>query len=103
MDGGAHWSNIKQGVIDDSDVFSMIVDPSRPSVMFLSACSGIYRSDNYGSDFRKVQGIPATARRTRSLRHGPGRIAIRFMPEPRKACTRPRTGENTGPARPIRT
>lgn len=71
MDGGAHWSNIKQGVIDDSDVFSMIVDPSRPSVMFLSACSGIYRSDNYGGDFRKVQGIPATARRTRSLRMDP--------------------------------
>ena len=71
MDGGAHWSNIKQGVIDDSDVFSMIVDPSRPSVVFLSACSGIYRSDNYGGDFRKVQGIPATARRTRSLRMDP--------------------------------
>jgi photosystem II stability/assembly factor-like uncharacterized protein len=71
MDGGEHWSNIKQGVIDDSDVFSMIVDPSRPSVMFLSACSGIYRSDNYGGEFRKVQGIPATARRTRSLRMDP--------------------------------
>ena len=71
MDGGAHWSNIKQGVIDDSDVFSMIVDPSRPSVMLLSACSGIYRSDDYGSDFRKVEGIPATARRTRSLRMDP--------------------------------
>jgi len=71
MDGGAHWSNIKEGVIDDSDVFSMIVDPSRPSVMFLSACSGIYRSDNYGGDFRKVEGIPATARRTRSLRMDP--------------------------------
>lgn len=70
-DGGAHWSNIKQGVIDDSDVFSMIVDPSRPSIVFLSACSGIYRSDNYGNDFRKVQGIPATARRTRSLRMDP--------------------------------
>ncbi|HEX3986971.1 MAG TPA: transcriptional regulator [Acidobacteriaceae bacterium] len=71
QDGGAHWSNIKQGVIDDSDVFSMIVDASRPSVVFLSACSGIYRSDDYGGDFRKVQGIPATARRTRSLRMDP--------------------------------
>jgi photosystem II stability/assembly factor-like uncharacterized protein len=71
MDGGAHWSNIKQGIIDDSDVFSMIVDPSRPSVVFLSACSGIYRSDNFGTGFRKVEGIPATARRTRSLRMDP--------------------------------
>ena len=70
-DGGAHWNSIRQGVIDDSDVFSMIVDPSRPSVMFLSACSGIYKSDNFGYEFRKVQGIPSTARRTRSLRMDP--------------------------------
>jgi photosystem II stability/assembly factor-like uncharacterized protein len=71
-DGGAHWTSMHQGVIDDSDVFSMIVDPSRPSVMFLSACSGIYRSDTFGYEFRKVQGIPSTARRTRSLRMDPG-------------------------------
>jgi len=70
-DGGAHWTSIHQGVIDDSDVFSMIVDPSRPSVMFLSACSGIYRTDNFGYEFRKVQGIPSTARRTRSLEMDP--------------------------------
>jgi len=70
-DGGAHWISIHQGVIDDSDVFSMIVDPSRPSVMFLSACSGIYKSDNFAYEFRKVQGIPSTARRTRSLRMDP--------------------------------
>ena len=70
-DGGAHWNNIHEGVIDDSDVFSMIVDPSRPSVMFLSACSGIYKNENFGYEFRKVQGIPSTARRTRSLRMDP--------------------------------
>ena len=70
-DGGANWTSIHQGVIDDSDVFSMIVDLSRPSVMFLSACSGIYRTDNFGYEFRKVQGIPSTARRTRSLQMDP--------------------------------
>ncbi|MGC1295673.1 MAG: transcriptional regulator, partial [Alloacidobacterium sp.] len=32
-DGGASWHNIKQGLIDDSDVFSIIVDPTRPTVM----------------------------------------------------------------------
>jgi photosystem II stability/assembly factor-like uncharacterized protein len=70
-DGGAHWSSIKDGLIDDSDVFSVVVDPSRPSVLFLSACSGIYRTDNYGDLFRKVQGIPSTARRTRVLAMDP--------------------------------
>jgi len=27
-DGGKTWSNIKQGIIDDSDVFSIIIDPA---------------------------------------------------------------------------
>lgn len=71
MDGGTTWRSIKQGLIVDSDVFSMIVDPSRPSVMYLSACSGIYRSDDFGDDFRKVQGIPSSARRTRVITMDP--------------------------------
>ena len=71
MDGGATWRSMKQGLIVDSDIFSMIVDPSRPSVVYLSACSGIYRSDDFGDDFRKVQGIPSSARRTRVITMDP--------------------------------
>ena len=71
MDGGQNWQSMKQGLITDSDIFSMIVDPTRPSVMYLSACSGIYRSDDFGNDFLKVQGIPSAARRTRSIRMDP--------------------------------
>lgn len=70
-DGGAHWSGMTQGLIDDSDVFSMVVDRSYPSIMFLSACSGIYRSDTAGDLFHKIQGIPSTARRTRVLTMDP--------------------------------
>lgn len=66
-DGGAHWSSMHDGIIDDSDVFSIIVDPSNAANVYLSACSGIYRSINTGDKFTKVQGIPATARRTRVL------------------------------------
>ena len=47
-DGGANWHNIKQGLIDDSDVFSIIIDPTVTSVVYTSACSGIYRSDTGG-------------------------------------------------------
>ena len=49
-DGGATWTNItsKNGVIDDSDVFSIIIDPVNPGVMYASACSGIYKSENSG-------------------------------------------------------
>ena len=45
-------------MIDDSDVFSIIVDQSNPSVVFASACSGIYRSETGGDLFQKIQGIP---------------------------------------------
>jgi photosystem II stability/assembly factor-like uncharacterized protein len=70
-DGGVSWHNIKEGLIDDSDVFSIIIDPTRPTVVYISACSGIYRSDSAGELNRKVQGIPSTARRTRVLMQDP--------------------------------
>lgn len=70
-DNGAHWSSIKDGLIDDSDVFSMVIDRTRPTIMFLSACSGIYKTDSAGQLFHKVQGIPSTARRTRVLMMDP--------------------------------
>ncbi len=79
-DGGTTWSNItaKQGLIDDSDVFSIIVDPSNAKNIYLSACSGIYRSTDQGAKFTKVQGIPATARRTRVLMEDPKQPGIVF-------------------------
>ncbi len=66
-DGGKTWHSIKKGVIDDSDVFSIVIDGARPSNLFISACSGIYRSESAGDLFRKIQGIPYSARRTRML------------------------------------
>jgi photosystem II stability/assembly factor-like uncharacterized protein len=70
-DGGKTWHNIKKGVIDDSDVFSIVIDSSQPSNLFISACSGIYRSESAGELFRKLQGIPYSARRTRMLQMDP--------------------------------
>ena len=70
-DGGRNWKQIKQGVIDDSDVFSIIIDNKNPSVVYASACSGIYRSENAGTLFHKIQGIPFSARRTRVLQQDP--------------------------------
>jgi len=70
-DGGKTWVWIKQGVIDDSDVFSIIVDPNDTEVVYASACSGIYKSTNGGMQFRKAQGMPFSARRTRKLKQDP--------------------------------
>ena len=57
-DGGKTWHNIKEGLIVDSDVFSIIVDPEHAHTVYLSACSGIYKSENAGGLFHKIQGIP---------------------------------------------
>ncbi|HLJ89221.1 MAG TPA: YCF48-related protein [Candidatus Angelobacter sp.] len=70
-DGGQHWHSIKKGIIDDSDVFSIIIDSANPSTVYASACSGIYKSESAGELFRKIQGIPFSARRTRVLRMDP--------------------------------
>jgi hypothetical protein len=70
-DGGATWRNIKQGLIDDSDVFSIILGHSNPRTVYASACSGIYKSENGGELFHKVQGIPSSARRTLVLQQDP--------------------------------
>src|SRR5208337_269297 len=70
-DGGATWQHMNKGMIDDSDVFSVIVDHDNPSLVFASACSVIYKSETAGTLFSKIQGIPFTARRTRVLKQDP--------------------------------
>ncbi len=75
-DGGANWHNLKEGILDDSDVFSIIVDPRVPSRVYASACSGIYLSENGAELFHRVQGLPHSAIRTRVLHQDPQRPAI---------------------------
>lgn len=70
-DGGGHWASIHSGMIDDSDVFSLVVDRQHPERIFASACSGIYRSDNRGALWAKIQGIPFSARRTHIVLQDP--------------------------------
>jgi photosystem II stability/assembly factor-like uncharacterized protein len=75
-DGGKSWHNLKDGILDDSDVFSIIVDPRTSSRVYASACSGIYKSDNGGDLFHRVQGLPHSAIRTRVLKQDPQRSSI---------------------------
>jgi photosystem II stability/assembly factor-like uncharacterized protein len=70
-DGGQTWKSIKTGMIDDSDVFAIEIDATRPDHVIASACSGIYESQNAGASWRKVQGIPSQSRRTRDILQHP--------------------------------
>jgi photosystem II stability/assembly factor-like uncharacterized protein len=66
-DAGKSWRLIKNGLIDDSDVFAMTIDPRKSNHLIASACSGIYESFNAGEKWAKIQGIPSQSRRTRDI------------------------------------
>lgn len=71
VDEGQRWESIHNGMIDDSDVFSIFIDPARPERVLASACSGIYLSQSAGASWSKVRGIPGTMRRTHVIRQHP--------------------------------
>ena len=78
VDGGQTWKSIKNGIIDDSDIFAIDIDPRDPNHVIASACSGIYESKNGGESWRKVQGIPSQSRRTRAILQHPSVPGIVF-------------------------
>jgi photosystem II stability/assembly factor-like uncharacterized protein len=65
--GGKTWKPIISGIIDDSDIMSLRLDATNPDRVYMSACSGIYRSENQGGQWTKLQGIPYAARRTQTI------------------------------------
>ncbi len=72
-DAGKNWRLIKDGMIDDSDVFAVTIDAVNPDHVVASACSGIYESYNKGDKWAKIQGIPSQSRRTRDIVQHPTR------------------------------
>ena len=70
-DAGKNWRLIRDGMIDDSDVFAVTLDPRNPDHVIASACSGIYESQNGGEKWSKINGIPSQSRRTRDILQHP--------------------------------
>jgi len=62
VDGGASWRQIHEGMIDDSDVFSINVDAGNPARVFASACSGLYGSLNAAEKWAKIATPPGAFR-----------------------------------------
>src|SRR5579871_2695819 len=63
-DGGLSWRPVPNGMLDDSDVFSINADPRRPQLVFASACSGIYSSPDGGGSWKKLTGAQGASYRT---------------------------------------
>jgi photosystem II stability/assembly factor-like uncharacterized protein len=78
LDGGKTWKTIRTGMIDDSDIFAIDINPLDANHIIASACSGIYESKNSGENWRKVQGIPSQSRRTRAILQHPSVPGIVF-------------------------
>ncbi|MFN2491997.1 MAG: YCF48-related protein [Pyrinomonadaceae bacterium] len=78
IDGGKTWRSIKNGIIDDSDIFAIDIDPRNPNHVIASACSGIYETKNGGDSWKKVQGIPSQSRRTRAIVQHPSIAGLVF-------------------------
>jgi photosystem II stability/assembly factor-like uncharacterized protein len=75
-DGGQTWNSIKNGIIDDSDIFAIDIDPRDRNHIIASACSGIYETRNAGGNWKKVQGIPSQSRRTRAIMQHPSKPGV---------------------------
>lgn len=76
LDGGKSWSRAggrDTGMVDDSDIFSILVDASHHDRLFMSACTGLYRSDDGSRSWTKIKGIPSNSKRTRVVYQHPTR------------------------------
>ena len=81
VDGGASWKQTgykATGMIDDSDIFGISLDPTNPDIVHMNACSGIYRSTNGGDKWCKFPGIPFSARRSYALLPHPTKPNVIF-------------------------
>jgi photosystem II stability/assembly factor-like uncharacterized protein len=78
IDGGNTWRPMRNGFIDDSDIFAIDIDPRNPNHIIASACSGIYESRDAGDSWKKVEGIPSQSRRTRAILQHPSIAGIVF-------------------------
>jgi len=78
INGGATWHSIPKGMEEDSDVFSIHVDWTRPSRLFVGACSGIYRSLDGGVTWTNLERALGQAYRTYVVAQEPGHSRVLF-------------------------
>ncbi|HEY6553280.1 MAG TPA: hypothetical protein VI669_07995, partial [Vicinamibacteria bacterium] len=72
-DGGSTWKPLHGGMLDDSAVYTLILDWRDPARVFATACSGIYRAAGGASRWARLPGIPESSRRTRAFAQDPSR------------------------------
>lgn len=81
-DGGATWTRSCKGMFVECDVRALVTDPHRPNVLYAGTNEGVYRSENDGDDWKRLEG-PLTDRITWSL------LVLPHRPDTVFAGTRP--------------
>jgi len=70
-DGGELWQSIHNGMLDDSDVFTILVDERSPNRLFAATCGGIYRSLDGGARWTKLSEAKGASFRTYYIAQDP--------------------------------
>jgi photosystem II stability/assembly factor-like uncharacterized protein len=78
IDSGATWHPIRNGMQEDSDIFSIEADRNRPRQLFAGACSGIYRSLDGGNTWSSLERAVGAQFRTYIVAHAPRRANVLF-------------------------
>jgi len=70
-DGGEIWQSIHDGMLDDSDVFTILVDERSSTRVFAATCGGIYRSLDGGARWTKLPEAKGASFRTYHIAQNP--------------------------------
>jgi photosystem II stability/assembly factor-like uncharacterized protein len=68
---GAAWHSISQGMLDDSDVFSILIDAWHRQTLFASVCGGMYRSLDSGEKWKALTKAKGASSRTYHITQNP--------------------------------
>jgi photosystem II stability/assembly factor-like uncharacterized protein len=54
-DGGKNWKHIAEGMVLDTDMFSITIDPERPDNVWVATCGWVYNSLNGGDNWTRYK------------------------------------------------
>jgi photosystem II stability/assembly factor-like uncharacterized protein len=70
-DSGGSWHSIHEGMLDDSDVFSILIDSWHRQTLFVSVCGGMYRSLDSGEKWKALTKAKGASSRTYHITQNP--------------------------------
>jgi photosystem II stability/assembly factor-like uncharacterized protein len=54
-DGGKSWKHIAEGMVLDTDMFSITIDPRKPDNLWVATCGWVYNSENGGDKWTRYR------------------------------------------------